>query len=571
MNLIVAPAGPYLALPQTGLQITGYAAGASPISEQLAVMNQGAGPMAYSIAVSTLSGGNWLSATGGPGSVAASASASITLQANPAGLQPGVYFGRVDVIAPGAMASPQSIFVAFNVLPATTVSAPIIAPSGLIFVTSVGTNPPPGTFQVTLPVNAPTQSGEVAVSVPPGSFFSVLSPAYVPGNLDFPIQVNASAAGLTAGVYEVPISTQVLGTTYTVRGVMIVKPAGTCTPTRLLPVFTSPYDGFTTAAGLPVSVQAQVVDDCGTPMTNGAVTASFSTDPAISLVPTGNGAWSGTWTPSLSGGGEVNLSLKANSYSASISGIAGLSGTVSAQAAPVITPGGVVSSASIVENAPIAPGSIISIFGSNLADAPTPATSFPFPTKLGGAQVLIAGQPAPLSYAGPGQINAVVPFGTPAVNLEQLVVSHGGLYSPPQTLAVARTQPAVFTQNQTGSGPGAILVIKSDGTEFLNTASAPASAGDSLAIYCAGLGPVLPPVADGAAAPVSPLSQTTLPVSVTIGGQNAQVLFSGLAPGFAGLYQVNAVVPAGIAPAANVPLTLSVAGITSAAVTITIR
>jgi uncharacterized protein (TIGR03437 family) len=157
------------------------------------------------------------------------------------------------------------------------------------------------------------------------------------------------------------------------------------------------------------------------------------------------------------------------------------------------------------------------------------------------------------------------------VNLEQLVVSHGGLYSPPQTLAVATTQPAVFTQNQTGSGPGAILVIKSDGTEFLNTASAPASAGDSLAIYCAGLGPVLPPVADGAAAPASPLSQTTLPVSVTIGGQNAQVLFSGLAPGFAGLYQVNAVVPAGVAAGSSAPVVVTAGGFSSPPVTIAIQ
>ena len=84
-----------------------------------------------------------------------------------------------------------------------------------------------------------------------------------------------------------------------------------------------------------------------------------------------------------------------------------------------------------------------------------------------------------------------------------------------------------------------------------------------LVIYCAGLGPVAPAVKSGYPAPSSILSRAKAPVAVTIGGQPAQVQFAGLAPGFAGLYQVNAVVPGGVTPGSQVPVVVSVAGASS--------
>jgi uncharacterized protein (TIGR03437 family) len=116
------------------------------------------------------------------------------------------------------------------------------------------------------------------------------------------------------------------------------------------------------------------------------------------------------------------------------------------------------------------------------------------------------------------------------------------------------------------------VVVKANGTQFVNTASAPASAGDALTIYCAGLGAVNPPVADGTAAPLTqPFAQTVDPVTVTVGGEPAQVLFTGLAPGFAGLYQVNVVVPSGIAPGTSVPVVITAGGFPSPPVTVAIQ
>src|ERR1035438_4738734 len=97
------------------------------------------------------------------------------------------------------------------------------------------------------------------------------------------------------------------------------------------------------------------------------------------------------------------------------------------------------------------------------------------------------------------------------------------------------------------------------------------SAGDAIVIYCAGLGPVNPPVAAGSAAPSAPPANTTNPVTVTIGGKSAQVFFGGLVGGFAGLYQVNAYVPKGITPGDAVPLVVTVAGFESAPVTVAVK
>jgi len=98
----------------------------------------------------------------------------------------------------------------------------------------------------------------------------------------------------------------------------------------------------------------------------------------------------------------------------------------------------------------------------------------------------------------------------------------------------------------------------------------PVKAGDALVIYCAGLGAVSTPVANDAAAAAAPLSQTGIP-TVTIGHKPARVLFSGLTPGFAGLYQVNVKVPADVTPGDEVPVVIGIAGQTSPVVTISVR
>mgnify|MGYP001590268716 FL=1 len=126
--------------------------------------------------------------------------------------------------------------------------------------------------------------------------------------------------------------------------------------------------------------------------------------------------------------------------------------------------------------------------------------------------------------------------------------------------------PAIFTTTQDGRGPGAIL-----GPRGLVTAADPVSRGDVVAIYATGLGAVSPAAASGAPAPSEALCRTTDTPVVNIGGVEAEVLFSGLAPGFIGLYQVNARLRPHTPTGDNVPVVLQYGSTSSNVVTLAIR
>ena len=166
-------------------------------------------------------------------------------------------------------------------------------------------------------------------------------------------------------------------------------------------------------------------------------------------------------------------------------------------------------------------------------------------------------------------MNAVIPYDVPPNSTQQLILSNGPALSVPLTVAIAAAQPAVFAQ---ASGYGVVFDVKPNSSAQVPVdADHPISAGDAIVIYCAGLGPVNPPVVAGAAAPSSPPAMTTNPVTVTIGGKSAQVFFGGLVGGFAGLYQVNAYVPTGVTAGGSVPLVVSVAGLESAPVNVAVK
>jgi uncharacterized protein (TIGR03437 family) len=189
------------------------------------------------------------------------------------------------------------------------------------------------------------------------------------------------------------------------------------------------------------------------------------------------------------------------------------------------------------------------------------------PQLQNGAQVLMGNQALPILYTSSGQINVQVPYNTPVNTQYQISVQRDNSLSVPEQLVVAVAQPGVFAVNQQGTGQG--VIFKSDGVTLAQPGS-PATQGETVVIYCTGLGAVNPPVPEGAPPPSSPLSTTVNTVTVSIGGMDAPVQFSGLTPGFPGLYQVNAVVPNGVS-GDTVPLVVSVAGQTSPPVTLAVQ
>ena len=252
----------------------------------------------------------------------------------------------------------------------------------------------------------------------------------------------------------------------------------------------------------------------------------------------------------LSGDGKPDL-LVANSGSNSVSVLINRTGTV---VAPTVTSA---PSAAALQAGPVAPGELVTVFGSNLGPVTAAILQFSasglVATQLAQTQVFFDGIPAPVLYAASGQITAVVPFGVAGRASTQLVVSNAGQMSAPLTLGVASSAPAIFTVDSSGQGQGAIL--NQDGS--VNGVMTPAAQRSVVVLYATGAGQTNPGGVDGLLA-TSVLPSPMLPVNVNIDGRPAQVLYAGAAPGLvAGVLQVNVQLPDGIR-SGTVPVSLQV-------------
>lgn len=232
---------------------------------------------------------------------------------------------------------------------------------------------------------------------------------------------------------------------------------------------------------------------------------------------------------------------------------------------PAVNAEGVVNAASFTfGSSSVAAGSLISIFGTQLANDTAVAVSLPLPTSLGGVRVEIDGNDAPLLFVSPNQINAQVPVEVSGRSVATLVVLLNGVTSSSRLLTVAPAAPGIFTLSQNGQGRGAVL-HSSDFSEV--TEQNPARSGEVLSVFATGLGSVNPPVASGAPASSSTLSVTQITPTATLGGVSVPVQFSGLAPSFVGLYQVDIEVPSGLAPGPQ-PLVITSNALASNSVTV---
>jgi uncharacterized protein (TIGR03437 family) len=586
VNLAISSLPQALLLTQTGMSFTGVAQGGVVPPQSFGIVNLGAGSLSWTASVSTLAGGNWLSAAPASGSSNASQAApQVTVSVSPNGLTAGDYYGMVRIDAPGAANTPQVVTVFLAVLPAGSNPGASVQPAELFFTASPGGGSPGSQDVLVYSIGATAltfSTPQLSSSSSGSSSFSVDAVPYV-GTLDpsQPTPVVVQPLGnFAAGTFSDFVNFQFSdGRIQTLKVNVIAGTSGSgttgalrprdsstpCAPTKLIPALTTLSPAFAVAAGWPVALSVQSMDDCGNPQTSGSITVRFSNgDPPLALSSLNDGTWQATWATAQSGVGQpVTLNITATNNQLQLTGTSQvLGGLSSPKTPPAITQAGVVSAASFVKFTALAPGGLIAIFGNLLADDTISASSIPLPTTLGNAQVIIAGQPAPLLFVSPGQINAVVPFSLNTNTTQSLLIQRDLTLSSPVPINVADGQPAVFLN------PSAIPYVfayRGTAPAFLVTPSTPAQAGDVLLFYCAGLGVTNPPVADGVASPSSPLAYTQSSVTVTIGGQNANVIFAGLTPTLVGLYQVNLTMPAGVTPGNAVPVLLTVAGQTSPA------
>lgn len=273
------------------------------------------------------------------------------------------------------------------------------------------------------------------------------------------------------------------------------------------------------------------------------------------------------------GSGTVIYSVPANpgsSRTAAINVSAQSFTITQAGAIPSFTAAGVLSAASFEAGA-VAPGLIVTIFGSGLGPSTlTVATVDPvariFPTDLAGTRVLFDGVAAPLLYVSATQLSTVTPFAVAGRQITRMEVETRGVRSQTVFLPVRAAAPGIFTQSAQGFGPGAIL--NQDYT--VNGPGNPAAPGSFVFIYATGGGIVEPATEDGRLSQGTSAAVTR--VTAEVGGQPADVIYAGGAPDLvAGVLQVNIRLPVDLPPG-DLPLLIR-AGVTDsqARVSVSIR
>jgi len=212
-----------------------------------------------------------------------------------------------------------------------------------------------------------------------------------------------------------------------------------------------------------------------------------------------------------------------------------------------LNPQGVFNAANLAPSGnAISPGEFVTVFGTGLTNAPASASP-PYPLALGDVSITVNSLPATLAYVSATQVNFLVPYAVTGATAT-IILTNAASTSNTLTVPLQKTSPGAFSADGSGTGLGAIT--HSNGS--LVTAMSPASRGENIVIYAAGLGAVLPAATDGVAS-----SGTTVnPVAVAIAGQPAKVTFAGLSPSVPGLYQINVLIPANLVGRGALPLAI---------------
>jgi uncharacterized protein (TIGR03437 family) len=234
---------------------------------------------------------------------------------------------------------------------------------------------------------------------------------------------------------------------------------------------------------------------------------------------------------------------------------------------PAVSPGAVSNSASGIT--PVAPGSLVSIYGSNLAGGLAQADSIPLSTSLTGVSVTFNNISAPLQFVSGGQINAQLPWNvlsSGTTGTATVVVTRNGTASAPQTFQVGPFSPAVYAINNiaVAINPDGSLAAPAGAIPGINSRPAKINDPGGLIILCTGLGAVDSLPANGANS-VDKLRTASTPPSVLIGQKPATVVFAGLSPQFVGVYQINVGIPAGTPTGDAIPIQISLGNVTSSA------
>lgn len=561
-----ASGAPQLVLSTTSIGPIHIFPGSNGAAQTVQARNAGTGSFNLSAAVSS----PWLAASVGTAQACSGETGSctpISIALNTATLPAGLYTGYVTLMDPNAIDTPQQIAVTVNVAG---------IPSSLsLYVTQPGEATPASSAliftQGAVTGKATTQSGGNWLSFITGGIgFVGCGSGYCEYGIQVAAQIGQAVGSYTGTVVlsgANPADNKTVNVTLNITSSPIIEPITT-------PVLLS---GFPGGASATASVTFDNVG-AGTLSITGA-TASSSTGSFLSasVLPSPAGsiqitAAPGTLSPGFYTGTVSITSNAANDSQISVPVVF----TVEAAGTPLIYSAGVVNIADFTADA-AAPGEILAVFGDQLAPPGTSAKNPglpPLATTLGTVQVLVNGAAAPLYYASPGQVNFQLPYEAPTGQVTTVQVVSNGTPGNTRPVNVIATVPRLLIWPTSVIAGGYGIVVSNEDYSLVvpspvsGYTTHPAKPGDTITIYCEGLGDTTPLAVTGAAASSTTLEEIAN-VTVTFGGgfegnpTTVPALFAGLTPTAVGLYQVNATLPANVPIGSVVPVTVSVNGATS--------
>lgn len=509
----------------------------SPISQTLNVYHSGPAGSSTNWSARVITGANLvrLSTTNGtatlgnPSTITVSLSSTATDAVGPAQ-------ALVEISSPNTPA--EYVTVVANVTDTSQPAQPILTPAGLIFFAPLNSAPVSQRVQVNLSELASTNFTG-SFSAGGGTFTANLLTGTVSTASPASVEITYNPTASTQGTFIVTAAPFGFRRTR-LAGVTLPAAGTTCTPGGLWIRETSLMENFAIPAGLPQPLTVQLYDNCGNRIKGGSVAVSFSNgDPSLRLeLDEATGDFSTTWIPQTALNSGMKLTFRPT-FGSYFQRTLDINGTVTANATPPpsLVSGGIVNNLNAIVGAPLAPGTVAQVYGDNFYSgagfelAPAP----PLESRFQGARLTISGFPAPFYYISKTQAAAEIPTELTPGRTYSAILEVNGTFSVPLSLEVASLTPGVVTT-------GSALVAQHSDYQLVSSAN-PAKPNEPLVMYLVGMGATNPEVATGAPAPFSPLAQAAVQPVVTIDGQRAEILYAGLTPGYAGLYQINFKVP----------------------------
>lgn len=507
--------------------------------------------------------GGWLSVIGQNvvfgsslpfGTWESSTPSSASVFVNGPGLAAGTYTGTVTIIActVDSAGDIQIYGNPINISVNVTVGSPTlsVSPKSLSFQFVASTSPPQTqTLNVALGEAGIDPSLSFASSVTGGSWLSASSIGQL---LPGVVTVSANPNGLSPGVFTGSVLITL------VSNDVSQCPAGVLAPCSI-GTFATPVTMTVEQPTLnisPDSLSFSCIQDGACKAASQTITLSSNGVANYTVVSNANWLLANPTAGSTSANPNITVTinpanLKAGAYQGALTiTTSGMSQTVMvdvAVSAPATTISSVVNAASY---GVAASGGAASIFGNFPATLTNSASVTPLPTMLDSVVVFVNSIAAPLYYVSSTQINFQIPWEVGSAPNATVTVGNGS-WSAMTNVNIQASSPGIFEID--ANHDGAIL----HGDFSLVSASNPAAPGEIVLIYATGLGPVTPAQVDGDESSTTQLATAQNP-QVQIGSQITTVAWTGLAPGFVGLYQINAMVPLN-SGSGNVPITLTTA------------